>query len=335
MASPAQDELFGYTEGYYITRALLAAWRIGLLDTASEVDALDAEAWAAAHDCDPGLLRSLLDYLVTRDFFEVNAGQYRLSERGRQLIPYAGYLPMQVGAYEPIFTVLEEVLHGRRRYGQDLGRAEAELVAGMSAMEEHLLAQLTAITEDLPFRGVLDLGCGSGRVLSTLLARAPHLRGVGIDREPAACAEARRTLARAGQQDRAVVINGDAAALRDLPPDLLADVDLAIAMFLMHEIYHHRSRDEMVDLFRAIGKIIGPQGRLLLVEVSRLSGQAPRRGLRFVPEYQLLHDFSQQRLASKQEWQAMLAEAGLQVLRTEPAGMCEAFCFVAAPVAAG
>jgi hypothetical protein len=45
--------------------------------------------------------------------------------------------------------------------------------------------------------------------------------------------------------------------------------------------------------------------------------------------YQLIRGFSNERLAGQDAWREMLAEAGMTVRRVEPAGICEAFCFIA------
>lgn len=329
MADPAQTRLFGVAEGYYQTKALLGLWRLGFLDAAIRDEKVDVDGFAAEHGLDPALLRSLVGYLTVREYLEPVDGAVRLTELGRASIPYFGYLPMLVGAYEPIFAGLEDVLTGAKVYGENLRRAEHELVGGLSAMEEHLLARLTELTAGIDVHGVLDLGCGSAQMLSKVLQRFPHARGVGVDWEEAACAEARRRLSAEGLAGRSTVLAGDVSRLDALPPHALDEVDLVLAMFVMHEIYRQRDRAGVVACLSGIAEVIGPAGRLLMVEVSRIEPDRPRPGLRFVPEYQLVHDYSRQRLATQAEWQDMLAEAGLTVLRTEPAGMCEAFCFVA------
>ncbi|MEV4892841.1 class I SAM-dependent methyltransferase [Nonomuraea sp. NPDC055795] len=320
------DKLFTYTEGYFLTKSLLALWRLGLLGDADI--SIDPDKAAADLGCDARLLRATLDYLIIRDIFVSEGGLYRLSEHGRELAPYYGYLPMHVGAYEPIFGRYEEVLRGDLVYGRDLRRAEHELVGGMSAMEEHLLTRLTSLMNEMSFTGVLDMGCGSGRMLSQVLRRGPDLRGVGVDQAEQACEKARHNLAAEGLAERTTILHGDASRLSELPADVLEQVDLVIAMFVMHEIHWQRSREGVISCLRSIAEVIGPDGRFLMVEVSRVAAERPRPGLRFVPEYQLVHEYSHQRLATEQDWRDMLAEAGLQVLRTEPAGMCEAFCFV-------
>jgi SAM-dependent methyltransferase/predicted transcriptional regulator len=333
MSSPT-DELFTHTEGYFLTKSLLALWRLGLLDQAANEGRLEPDRVAAECGLDGRLLRAVLDYLVVRGVFVVDDGTYSFSDHGKRLAPYYGYLPMHVGAYEPIFGNLERVLRGELVYGENLRRSEHELVGGMSSMEDALLARLSDLMSEIPFRGVLDMGCGSGRMLSQLL-QGSTLRGVGVDRTIEACEKARQNLAADGLADRTTILHGDASKLGDLPADVLAEVDLVIAMFVMHEIHWQQSRAGVIACLRDIADIIGPDGRFLMVEVSRTAGDHARPGLRFIPEYQLVHEFSQQRLAGEDEWREMLDEAGLEVVRTEPAGMCEAFCFVIANRARG
>jgi SAM-dependent methyltransferase len=59
---------------------------------------------------------------------------------------------------------------------------------------------------------VLDLGCGFGEWLLTVLARTPHTRGVGVDVSAPALAEARGRSQRRGLADRVSFEQGEAAA---------------------------------------------------------------------------------------------------------------------------
>ncbi|MGY1710121.1 SAM-dependent methyltransferase [Geodermatophilus sp. SYSU D00758] len=59
---------------------------------------------------------------------------------------------------------------------------------------------------------VLDLGCGAGEWLLTVLARTPHARGVGVDTSAPALAEAADRASRRGLADRVTWERGDAAA---------------------------------------------------------------------------------------------------------------------------
>jgi 2-ketoarginine methyltransferase len=312
-----------------VSKALLALWRLGVLDHVTAASKLDAGQYAAEHGWDADLLRAVLGYLVVRGYFDVDGDFFQLSERGRAIAPYFGYLPMHIGAYEPVLGALEDLVRSQKVYGTDIKRSEAEMLGGLTALEDYVLGRLADMTGGAEFAKILDLGCGSARLLTRLLQRYPAVHGVGIDWEQAAVDDAQRTLAEAGLNGRATVLRGDAGRIGDLPAGVLDGVNLVISMFVMHEIYRQRSGPGVIECLRNIAGTLGPAGRLLMVEVSRIEPTRPRPGLRFVPEYQLIHELSNQRLASQDDWRGMLAEAGMTVLRTEPAGMCEAFCFVA------
>lgn len=123
MTVAPQDELFASTEGYFVTKALLALWRLGALDRAA-ADGLDAGKYAAERGWDASLLRAVLGYLVVRGYFDAEGDSFRLSERGRAIAPYFGYLPMHVGAYEPVLGALEDLVAARRPTARMSGAAK-------------------------------------------------------------------------------------------------------------------------------------------------------------------------------------------------------------------
>jgi SAM-dependent methyltransferase len=63
---------------------------------------------------------------------------------------------------------------------------------------------------DLPPRRVLDLGCGDGLLLATVLEAFPEAEGVGVDYSPPMLGQARTRLAAFGP--RAAVVEADLAA---------------------------------------------------------------------------------------------------------------------------
>ncbi|WP_300032327.1 peptide chain release factor N(5)-glutamine methyltransferase [uncultured Roseobacter sp.] len=60
-----------------------------------------------------------------------------------------------------------------------------------------------------PFASLLDLGTGSGCILTTLLAERTDATGVGVDLSEAACLQASANLVRHGVADRADVLQSD------------------------------------------------------------------------------------------------------------------------------
>jgi SAM-dependent methyltransferase len=330
LSTAGQDDLFRLARGYYTIRVLLAAWRLGLLERAAAGEELDAQAIADTQGVDVGLVRPLLDYLVVRGFVEIAApGRYRMTERGRAAIPFYGYLSTLVGAYDPVFTRLEDLVTGRLAYGSDVVRSHEEMTRGLTALEDRLMGTVIEAIRDTGARRVMDLGCGSAQMLARTCQLGDGIQGVGVDRDPDSCAVARETVEREGLRDRLVIVQGDAGDLASLPADAVAGVDMVTVMFLLHEILRQRGREGTVALLRDIARLVGKGGHLVVVEVSGTTAPTYQEDLLFVPEYELLHEYTNQRLASRAEWEAMVTEAGMRVLTFAPVNMCQSFCLVA------
>jgi 2-ketoarginine methyltransferase len=336
LTTSGQDDLFELAKGYYTTKALVAVWRLGLLERAAAGQELDAEAIAAEHGVEVGLVRPLLDYLIVRGFVEaVSPGRYRLTRRAAAAAPYYGYLSTLVGAYEPVFARIEDLVTGRLTYGRDVLRSHEEMARGLTALEDRLMGTVPEVVRAAGVRKVLDLGCGSARMLSRICQLDGRVQAVGVDRDPNSCAVARETVERDGLEGRLTIVQGDANDPRSLPADAVEGVDMVTVMFLLHEILRQRGREGTLALLRDIASLVGVGGHLLVVEVSGTTEPTYREDLLFVPEYELLHEYTNQRLAPRAEWEAMVSDAGMRIVQFAPLDMCQAFCLVAVVERAG
>jgi ubiquinone/menaquinone biosynthesis C-methylase UbiE/DNA-binding transcriptional ArsR family regulator len=104
-----------------------------------------------------------------------------------------------------------------------------------------------------PFRSVLDLGTGTGRILTLLAARSE--RALGIDSSPAMLAVARANLERAGFRQAQVRL-GDLYALP-------ADRD-GHDVVIIHQVLHYL--DDPARALRESARLLRPGGRLFIVD---------------------------------------------------------------------
>jgi SAM-dependent methyltransferase len=115
-------------------------------------------------------------------------------------------------------------------------------------------AEIAFITRQLPqpdYRAVLDLCCGSGRHALPLAARGYTV--TGIDRDPAALAEARRQTTGA-----ATFVQGD---MRDLAALAPGPFDALICMWQSFGYFDDATN---AAVLRQIAETLRPQGRLIL-----------------------------------------------------------------------
>ncbi|MFD0994345.1 16S rRNA (guanine1207-N2)-methyltransferase [Pseudoclavibacter chungangensis] len=115
---------------------------------------------------------------------------------------------------------------------------------------------------------VLDLGCGTGVLATSIARRRPSAEIIASDRSWAASASARATVDAAGVGARVTVRQEDAAA--GVP-------DTSVDLVLLNPPFHegHAVEERLADrLFEAAARVLRPGGRLLTVYNSHLRHRA-------------------------------------------------------------
>jgi ubiquinone/menaquinone biosynthesis C-methylase UbiE/DNA-binding transcriptional ArsR family regulator len=169
---------------------------------------------------------------------------------------------------------------------------EWDRLRSLHAPEDAVEAEMLRAIGPKPFRNLLDLGTGTGKMLQLL---APHAaRAVGLDASHAMLAVARANLEKAGLT-RVELRQGDIYA----PPFGSGSFDLV----LIHQVLHYL--DDPARALREATRLLAPGGRLLVVDF------APH-GLEFLRESQ-----AHRRLGfAGDQIAAWLAEAGLECTLT-------------------
>lgn len=299
MTATTTRPVFDLFEGFALTSVLASLERAGLL----------ARLEGGGVPADPGegrdgLPLATLRYLAQREIVEEVDGTFTLSERGREICRDKGYLVWLQGGYGHVLAALGDFSTGAQRYGSDVIR-DGRWVADGSALigRDDVSPQATAVLETIDFRHVVDLGCGNARFLIAAANRF-GVSGVGVDLAPEACEDAEHAIAAADLSDRVIVRCGDAGDLDAIPE--LADADLAVAFFLLHEIFEH-GRDALMAYLQKLGSIMPKGAHMLVAEVQPASGAPDER---WRPEFTLLHAIMRQELLTAEGWHDAFVEAG-------------------------
>ncbi len=141
--------------------------------------------------------------------------------------------------------------------GRDDVTARADVIAGLSEfLAPYVHREIARVVQAAPVHRVLDVGCGTGHHLATMLEAAPAAAGVGVELDPATADAARRELgARFG--DRVEVRTGDVR--RALRPSDRFDVVLAA------NVVYYLPPAERTAFLADLGRHLGDAGRLLVV----------------------------------------------------------------------
>ncbi|MGH2340726.1 ArsR/SmtB family transcription factor [Segnochrobactraceae bacterium EtOH-i3] len=185
---------------------------------------------------------------------------YRLADRGEAADTLARALVARLDPSDPVLSADRARLENARRVHQEAAQryfatnAESwDSIRALHAADERVERAMRSALGETPFRTLVDLGTGTGRILE--LFADLYQRGVGIDASAPMLSVARTNLARAGLA-HAQVRQGDIYALG--MPSGAADV------VVLHQVLHF-----LDDPGRAVAeaaRLLTPGGRLMIVD---------------------------------------------------------------------
>ena len=222
---------------------------------------------------------------------------FRLADTGGAL---ARDLIRRLDPADPIVNAdrarLDGVRESRRRQAAAYFAERAtdwDSIRKLHAPEERVEAALVELIGNRPFRALLDLGTGTGRMLELLAPRA--VRAVGVDQSAAMLAIARSRIDQCGLRNVSLR-QGDIYA----PPSERNAYDLVV----IHQVLHFL--DDPARALTEAARALAPGGRLVVVDFDAHEQEFLRT------------EFAHRRLGFKlAEVEAYLADAGLTAIRSE------------------
>lgn len=250
-----------------VTRDGQAAIRLGLGAAALDTGVLDALAGGPATTAElarrvgaagEDLLAAFLRVLAAAGLAREEGGRWSLAAGGRAVVDddlvrasHEAFAGFHTGLYRELGPVLAG--GPRRRDVVEQGGVIARVSAAFEPFVDAVLRETVAAGAP---RRVLDVGCGAGLQLATMLAAAPGAEGVGVDTDEDAAALARRTLADRGLAERARVLRADVRDLADESP---------FDLVLLANVVYYVPAGERVALLRSLAELLAPGGTLLVV----------------------------------------------------------------------
>ena len=204
-------------------------------------------------------LKLLAEVHLVERFREGSWAFFRRTENGSSAA-VADYLVGALDPADPILARDRERLAGVRaarvKAAQDYFRnhaAEWDRIRRLHAADDAVEAEIRALLLNRPFRSLLDLGTGTGRILELFSSEIE--RGLGIDLSREMLAFARSRLDHAGIRNCSVR-QGDIFNLA-IPRD-------SFDVVIIHQVLHFL--DDGGRAIREAARVLRPQGRLLVVD---------------------------------------------------------------------
>jgi len=237
-----------------------AALRTGVLDVLAEGPAATSDLARRLGTTEEDLFAAFLRVFAATGLVRDDRGRWALTAGGRALVDddlvrasHEAFAGFHTGLYREIGPLLAG--GPRRRDVVEEGGVIARVSAAFEPFVDDVLQEVVAAVDP---RRVLDVGCGAGLLLATMLEAAPGAEGVGVDTDADAVELARRTLAGRGLAGRAQVRCGDVR-------DLAGGAEAPFQLVLLANVVYYVPVGERVDLLRSLGVLLAPGGTLLVV----------------------------------------------------------------------
>jgi 2-ketoarginine methyltransferase len=308
-------------KGFVLSSMIFAMHKHGLDEDFERGTTL--EELVGGRGLDRARAAALVDYLVAAQVVARDAGgRLTLTGLGRRFGEARAWYEMMIGGYGITFLELGDHLADGAPPAPRVGRYVGSGSCGMSMHDSIPLVRKLLATGDRDYELLVDLGCGSGVYLTELCRDYPRMRAVGIEPDAAAAQAARDWVAGRPTADRVRV--EQTGALEWLAGDTERP-DLAILAFVIHEVLGQEGepgvRRLLTELFET-----APDLDLVVVDIDLKSFDeaAMKHPLaqNYYNAYYLMHPFTRQRLETREWWESLFADCGLDIAAsslTDPA----------------
>jgi O-methyltransferase domain len=322
---PPPFVLFRMVTGYYVSRAIHVAAKLGIADLLAE-GARGHDELARATSTHPDSLRRVLRLLAGAGVFtEEEDGKFALTPIGACL---RSGVPGSMRAATLLFGGITQQAWGDLLHSVETGEPAFRRVFGMASFDylaEHpdeaanfdaamagftkRIATAVAEAYDFsPFHRIVDIGGGNGLLLAGILTAYPALAGIIFDL-PHVAARAEEQIRELDLADRCEIVGGD----------FFKEVPSGGDAYLLKHVIHDWNDDRATEILRNCRRAMGAEATLLIVEgvyPSRIDQSEESRGAAANDVNMLVCTGGRQR--SEAEFRGLFDAAGFRLMRIVP-----------------
>jgi len=319
---PPHAQLVQMSTAYWVSRLVHVAAELGLADQLS-AGALTADELASRTKTHAPTLYRVLRTLASLGLFtEDGSRRFSLTPLGEALktgAPGSARATILTLCGEAFSAAWHQLLYsvrtGKTGFEKVYGKLPfawlAEHPEEAALFGETMIgfhgAEPAAVASAYDFSGfstVVDVGGGTGNLLTTILAKYPQPRGVLFDL-PHVFAEAKALIQTRGLSDRVTVEAGDFFQTAPKGGDV----------YLLSHVIHDWSEEQCLTILGNCRRAMKPDSRLLLIEMVLPTGNTPHPG-KLLDMMMLVGPGGQER--TPEEYRTLLESAGFRMVRVIP-----------------
>jgi ubiquinone/menaquinone biosynthesis C-methylase UbiE len=320
-ALPPQLQMIQYITGFWMSRAVYVAAKLGIADLLQSGPKTAEELAQATSTHAPSLYR-IMRALTSAGLFQRAADRFALTPLSETLITSAPesvrwFIISELGQehYPAWGNLMHSVKTGEiafdNAFGKDIWKYFAEnpedaavFNDSMSGMTAAANEAITSVYDFSTFKKVVDIGGGHGGLITSILKKNPEAKGVLFD-APVVIEGARAKLESAGVADRCEAIGGD----------FFKDVPEGGDAYIMKWIIHDWEDQKAITILKNCRKHMQPNNRLIIVDCVVPDNDAPDFSKTFDLNMLVMTGGKER---TEREFAQLLEAAGFKLLRTIP-----------------
>ena len=319
---PPPLQMLQLVSGFWISRCIYVAAKLGIADLLKDGPKTADELAAASGAHAPSLFRVLralaaVDVLTQTD--DSRFGNTPVSETLRSDVPGSirAFAMTELG--EEHYPAWGELMHSVRTGEIAFDKAFGEPVWEFFAKHEEnarifndAMSGLTAQAEQAlhaaysfeGIRTIIDVGGGHGGLITSILKRNPHLRGILFD-SPQVIEGAKPKVAESGLADRCQIVGGD----------FFQSVPEGADAIIMKWIIHDWNDEQSIAIMKNCHRALPENGKLILVEAVVPPGDEMHFA-KFIDLNMLVMTGGRER--TEEEFRQLYEAAGFRLTRVVP-----------------
>ena len=319
---PPPSAVLRMIEGFWLSRALSVAVKLGIADLLKDGPKSSKELADATGTHEPSLFRVLRALAGAGVFAEDESGRFGATPLGAALQTGA---PGSLRAFvleqldEEHYAAWGDIIHSVKtgetafdhHFNMDLWQYRAlhpedakTFDEAMANMTEAAVGPILGAYDFSSFHTVVDVGGGDGSLLAAILEKYPGVKGVLFDM-PRVIPKAQRRIEAAGLTKRCEIVSGD--FFKSVPPGGDA--------YILKAVIHDWDDERAATILRNCLRAMAENGRLLLIEAVIPPGNEPFFH-KFMDLNMMVMTGGRER--TEAEYRALLHVCGLQIDADHP-----------------
>lgn len=274
----------------------------------------------------PVRIKAILNFLRAERLLSYNndSDMWCLNKEAEALYLAEGWLELLVGGYGNTVLQLTDNLHSEipiTRNFQAVGSGSCKMsnFGAFPLLQSMFSSFNTNITDKY---AIIDFGCGDGAALATFLKHLPNSIGYGFEYTDESIQNAKQYLSTANLANKTSLYKFEENVFFDKVLSIPTDYKKCIVFsFVLHEILGQHGDGYLQDFLVKIRELLKPHA-LLIIEVDYNIDKAlekdPVYALGYYNLYNLLHDFTGQKLETIDYWRTLFSKTGFEIKKMSP-----------------